>query len=54
MFALRGVVLSPIFLNAPNSTCSVTSGPIPVNTSLKIVLAPCHKCPKKNNNAKLA
>ena len=40
------------FLKAPNSTCSVT-GPIPVNTSRKIVLAPCHKCPKKNNKAKL-
>ena len=37
------VVLSPSFWNAPNSTCSVTSAPIPVNTSRKIVRPPCHK-----------
>ena len=43
------VVLSPSFWNAPNSTCSVTSAPIPVNTSRKIVRPPCHKWPKKNN-----
>ncbi len=48
------VLLSPSFWNAPNSTCSVISAPIPLNTSLNRVLDPCHKCPKKNNRAKFA
>jgi len=37
------VLLSPSFWKAPNSTCSVTSAPIPLNTSLNRVLEPCHK-----------
>merc|ERR1712146_10920 len=42
-------VVSPSFWKLPNSTCSVILASIPVNTSRKIVLAPCHKWPKKNN-----
>ena len=37
------VDLSPSFWNAPNSTCSKTSAPIPANTSLNNVRPPCHR-----------
>jgi len=45
------VVISPNFWKAPNSICSSKSGSTPAKTSLKIVLAPCQICPKKNNKA---